>query len=75
VLLDMARSQYLARIGFTEGVGASYTDAPRYNNTDDPCYTDGLRTVLFLSDQPRSYQHIELLNWSLPPQQMNIQGQ
>ena len=48
VLFDLARSQYLARIGFAKGVGAAPLDAPRYNYTEDPYYTDGLRAVLFL---------------------------
>lgn len=67
VLLDIARSQYLGRIGFVQGVGAATQDAPRYNYTDDPYFTDGLRVALFLSAKPHSYQEIEWLNWALLP--------
>jgi hypothetical protein len=67
VLYDLARSQNLARIGFVRGVGAASVDAPRYNYTGDPYYTDGLRVVLFVSKTPRTYQDIEWLDWALLP--------
>jgi hypothetical protein len=73
VLFDLASSQYLGRLGFAEGVGAAPADAPRYNYTEDPYFTDGLRAVLFLSDKPRSYQEIEWLDWALLPRQMDIE--
>jgi hypothetical protein len=72
-LFDLARSQHLARIGFAGGVGAAALDAPRYNYTEDPYYTDGLRAVLFLSQQPRSYQEIEWLEWALLPSGLDIE--
>ena len=72
VIFDLARSQYLARIGFAKGVGASPASAPRFNYTEDPYYTDGLRAVLFLSRTPRSYQDIELIEWSLMPRGLGM---
>lgn len=72
VLLDLARSQYLARAGFVKGVGFASIDAPRFNYTGDPYYTDGLRTVLFLSDKPHTYQEIEWLDWALLPGGLDI---
>ncbi len=50
VTLDIAASQSLQAMGYTEGVGYSDRDAPRYNYTKDPFYTDGLRVVIFLSE-------------------------
>ena len=73
VLFDLARSQYLARIGFVKGVGASPPDAPRTNYTEDPYYTDGLRAVLFVSDKPRTYQEIEWLEWALLPSGLDLE--
>jgi hypothetical protein len=73
VLFDLASSQYLARIGFTEGVGASSSDAPRVNYTEDPYYTEGLRAVLFIAEEPRSYQQIDWLEWALLTSEMDIE--
>ena len=72
VIFDLARSQYLARIGFAKGVGASRASAPRLNYTEDPYYTDGLRAVLFFSQTPRSYQDIELIEWWLMPRGLGM---
>lgn len=72
VLLDLARSQYLARIGFVQGVGAASEDAPRYNYTNDPYFTDGLRATLFVSSTPRRYQEIEWLDWSPLPNGLDV---
>jgi hypothetical protein len=73
VLFDLASSQYLERLGFTEGVGVSRSDAPRYNYTEDPYYTDGLRAVLFISDEPRTYEEIEWLEWAILPGDLDIE--
>ena len=73
VLFDLARSQYLARIGFASGVGAAPVDAPRYNYTEDPYYTDGRRAVLFLSGEQRTHQEIEWLEWSVLPSEIDIE--
>lgn len=67
VMLDLAASTYLGRIAFAEGVGKATREQPRFNYTDDDYYTDGLRAVLFLSDEPKTYQDIEWLDWALLP--------
>ncbi len=72
VLFDLARSRYLARVGFVKGVGAASEDAPRYNYSKDPYFTDGLRATLFVSSTPRSYQKIEWLDWSPLPNGLDI---
>ena len=73
VLFDLASSQYLERIGFVEGVGQATPMAPRYNYTEDPYYTDGLRAVLFLAEEPHSYQEIEWLEWALLTSGLDIE--
>ena len=73
VLFDLASSQYLKRIGFVEGVGQATPTAPRYNYTEDPYYTDGLRAVLFLAEEPHSYQEIEWLEWALLTSELDIE--
>jgi len=66
VALDLLTSRYLGRFGYTKGVGHASFEAPRYNYTDDPYITDGLRLVLFLSKNPVAYEEIEWLDWEDP---------
>jgi len=68
ITLDIAASQSLRAMGYVEGVGYSDRDAPRYNYTKDPFYTDGLRVVLFLSESRQRLDEIENLDWGQPPQ-------
>ncbi|HIF96856.1 MAG TPA: hypothetical protein EYQ54_07500 [Myxococcales bacterium] len=67
VTLDLAASGYLGRYGYVRGVGSATPQAPRYNYTLDPYFTDGLRVVLFLSDELRGYNDIESLGWEALP--------
>ncbi|MCA9422638.1 MAG: hypothetical protein KC592_16585, partial [Nitrospira sp.] len=54
-------------VGYVKGVGISNRAEPRYNYTEDPYYTDGLRVVLFLSEAPVAYDEINWLDWEHPP--------
>jgi hypothetical protein len=47
-------------------VGAAPASAPRTNLTGDPFYTDGLRAVIFLSNQTTPIERIERLSWNIP---------
>ncbi|MDX1431353.1 MAG: LssY C-terminal domain-containing protein [Gammaproteobacteria bacterium] len=67
LLEDLAFSQALARIAFVKGVGAAPEDNPRFNLTDDPYYTDGLRAVLFFEPRPRTLDELDFMDWELPP--------
>ena len=67
VLLDIASSGHLGQAGYTKGVGPSSPKEPRYNYTDDPYYTDGLRLVLFLTDDDITYDRIHWYDWEEPP--------
>jgi len=66
VALDLAASQSLEAVGYAKGVGRSSPEAPRFNYTRDPYYTDGLRVVLFLGEGPFGLDEIEYLPWEQP---------
>jgi hypothetical protein len=65
VTLDMANSQALCSVGYVQGVGESDAQSPRYNYTKDPYYTDGLRVVLVLGEEPCPLDEIEYLPWEV----------
>jgi hypothetical protein len=67
LLENLAYAQMLRKIGYVAGVGAAPIEAPRANLTGDPYFTDGLRAVLFLSDQPMDIADIEVASWRVPP--------
>jgi len=68
LLQDLLMSGFVERYGYVEGVGAAPTSAPRANLTGDPYYTDGLRAVIFLSDQTTSLENVVRLPWEVPGQ-------
>ena len=67
LLQDLAMSGFVEQYGYVDGVGAAPSSAPRTNLTGDPYYTDGLRAVVFLSNQTTSLAAIERLPWEIPP--------
>jgi len=67
LLQDLLMSGLVEQYGFLEGVRAAPASAPRTNLTGDPYYTDGLRIVIFLSDQTKPLGQTERLPWELPP--------
>jgi len=66
LLQDLLVSGFVERYGFVSGVGGAAMSQPRANLTGDPYYTDGLRAVVFLSNQTRPMNEIERLPWELP---------
>ena len=62
---DLVLSQTLGQIGWVKGVGVVSPNAPRHNLTGDPYYTDGLRVVLVLSNNPVTANQVEQLDWEL----------
>jgi len=60
---DMAYSQSLVKLGLVKGVGDAAEDAPRFNLTTDPYYTDGVRAVLVFDVHPRAITDIKFLPW------------
>jgi hypothetical protein len=67
LLQDLLMSGFVERYGYVDGVGAAPASAPRTNLTGDPCYTDGLRAVIFLSNQATPLGDIDRLPWEVPP--------
>jgi LssY C-terminus len=67
LLQDLLMSGFVERYGYVDGVGAASASAPRANLTGDPYYTDGLRAVIFLSDQTTPLQNVDRLPWQVPP--------
>jgi LssY C-terminus len=66
LLQDLLMSGMVERYGFVEGVRAAPASAPRKNLTGDPYYTDGLRVVVFLSDQATLMGETKMLPWESP---------
>ena len=67
LLQDLLMSGFVERFGYVDGVGDALASAPRTNLTGDPYYTDGLRAVIFLSNQTTPLGDIERLPWEVPP--------
>lgn len=61
---DLAYSQGLQKFGYVQGVGAAPFAAPRGNLTGDPWFTDGLRAVMWISNQPVSIDEIDVVDLS-----------
>ena len=61
---DMLLSQSVSRGGYVGGVGRAAPEAPRYNYTEDPYFTDGLRLVIMFSRELRGLKDIEPLDWA-----------
>ena len=66
MLQDILLSGFVEQYGYVDGVGAAPASAPRTNLTGDPYYTDGLRAVIFLSNQTTPLRNIERLPWNVP---------
>ena len=66
LLQDLLMSGFVERYGYVDGVGAAPVSAPRTNLTGDPYYTDGLRAVVFLSNQTTPVGAIGRLPWEVP---------
>jgi LssY C-terminus len=66
LLQDLLMSGFVDRYGFLEGVHAATASAPRTNLTGDPYYTDGLRLVVFLSNQTKRMTETARLPWESP---------
>jgi hypothetical protein len=73
ITLDVAAAQALRAVGYVKGVGYSDRESPRFNYTEDPYYTDGLRIVLILGEERRSLDSIESLRWENLPSRHTTQ--
>jgi hypothetical protein len=64
---DLAYAQSLAGLGYVRGVGTAPFDEPRGNLTGDPYFTDGLRAVLFIAEEPTDIAEIEIMDLGSNP--------
>ena len=77
LLQSLLTRQSVQRFGFVKAMAAAPVDGPRENLTDDPYFTDGLRLVVLLADEPVPPERARNLHWEeavgpIAPQQ---QGQ
>lgn len=56
-------SQSLTQAAFTKGVGAATIGAPRENFSGATYFTDGLRAVLWVSEEPVGLDEVQVLPW------------
>lgn len=68
LLEDLMEVKAVKKAGYVKGVGEVPITDPKYNPMNDPWYSDGLRLVLFLSEEPVSIEEVETLHWELPPE-------
>jgi hypothetical protein len=66
LLENLAYSQVLEKFAYVGGVGAAPIEQPRANLTGDPYFTDGLRVVLWISEEPTDLEDIGYEDWSDP---------
>jgi hypothetical protein len=66
LLQDLTAAEGVARFGYVAGVGAAPRSVPRTTLTGDPYYTDGLRLILFISDELVPLSEAEFLDWEQP---------
>ena len=63
VLMDLLASRSVQHYGLVKGVGAAPLAAPRFNFTNDPYVTDGLRAVLILNEDQVPFEETKFLPW------------
>lgn len=61
---DMVTSHSVRQLAVVGGVGEVSPDEPRRNLTGDPYYTDGHRTVFFLSKDWVPPDQVEIVDWT-----------
>ena len=63
LIQDLLESQKVAKIGLVTGVGQADPENPRYNLTDSPYWTDGLRVVFVFSEEQTALDELEFFDW------------
>lgn len=63
VLQSLLTHNAVARFGFVKAMQPSNSEDPNTNLTDDPYFTDGLRLVVLLADEPVSPERARNLHW------------
>lgn len=68
LLTDFIASGSVKQFAYVTGSKPSSYENPRKNFTGDPIYTDGLRVVMFISDEQISVVDVDAIDWETPPQ-------
>jgi hypothetical protein len=68
VLQGLVEGEHVRQIGFVRGHEPTIPSAPYFNAEGDPYFTDGLRAVFMLADEPVAPSDFVLLDWELPPE-------
>ena len=63
LIQDLLESQKVAKFGFVEGVGSATSENPRYNLTDSPYWTDGLRVVFVFTEEQTALDEVDFFDW------------
>lgn len=66
LLQNLWYAHKLARFGYVDGVGAGTLSEPRRSLDGHSWFTDGLRAVLWVSDQPVQLDDVEFVEWENP---------
>lgn len=64
VLQGLLNQEAVRWFAMVRGVGAAALDNPRYNLTDDPFFTDGMRAMIGVSSVPIQPRQLVNLNWN-----------
>jgi hypothetical protein len=64
---DLLLSRHVAALAWVKGVGAATPEEPRYNFTRSAYFTDGMRVVILLSDEPTALTEVDFYEWDQPP--------
>jgi len=64
---DLIAGEAVRALALVKGVGASRPAHPARNLTGDPYFTDGMRAVLFLSDQSVPIDKVDFIPWENLP--------
>jgi len=67
LMQDLLAAHAVARMGFADGVGVSRIDNRRSTFAGDAYFTDGLRAVLFIADEPVDSAEVDVLEWASQP--------
>lgn len=64
LLHSLLHRDAVSQFAFVRGVGEATLDQPRFNLTDDPYFTDGMRMVLWVSRKPVPPHMSQDLGWN-----------
>jgi len=67
ILQNLWYTQGISKYGYVKGVGKSPITNQRRNLNNDLYFTDGLRIVLWISDDLTSFSEVEFVEWEIPP--------